>query len=808
MPFCKILIFNLFVFICFISAYSQHDKKQIQAISTTTPIKVDGILSETEWQNVPVAKDFTEFSPNNGSSPYCLTEVRFLYDQSALYVGAILYDNNPDSILKELSVRDDDYANSDFFSVDLCPYNDGINAYEFKIYASGVQSDMKYGTMYNSDNEENGYKNWDGVWQSAVKITDQGWIVEMKIPYSAIRFPETSVQKWGLNMFRSIRRNREISTWSFVDVAKENILIQSGELIGIENVKPPLRLSVLPYISGYLQNESQGNTWDYYFNGGMDLKYGLNESFTLDMTLVPDFGQIQSDDEIYNLSPFEVMYDEKRSFFTEGTELFNKCDIFYSRRIGEEPENYPVIENDSSIKEIVHNPDKTKLINASKFSGRTKSGLGIGIFNAMTSESKAEVIDTNDIIKFITTQPFTNYNLIVLDQNLWKSSYVSLINTHVNKTEYNANVTGTEFYFTDPKNVFAIKGNLIGSQKYFKNSDDIFGYKYSLELGKVSGTLNYLVGNNLKTDKYDPNDMGINLATDVNEYYLQVEHHIYKPFWKCMEMHNELIIEHSNLYKPSEFAFVKIEYNLITTFTNYLTFSLFTEDYPVGFKDYFEPRVPGRFIDMGNFYIGGVFFSSDYRKTLALDSKISTWKGNFFTNPNGISLMLRSRIRISDKMLLVFMTEYDISDNEAGYVDHTIDSIYFGKRNVKTITNTVSTSYIFNPLMSLNLRVRHYWSEIDYNTFYNLENDGSLTAVDYYENQDISFNAFTADIGFKWYFAPGSELNIVWKNAIYNTQNIIVRNYFDNLVKTFDFPQVINFSIKLMYYLDYQYLIK
>jgi hypothetical protein len=312
----------------------------------------------------------------------------------------------------------------------------------------------------------------------------------------------------------------------------------------------------------------------------------------------------------------------------------------------------------------------------------------------------------------------------------------------------------------------------------------------------------------LETDKYDPNDMGYNSSPNNNAYYAEIEHHIYKPFWKFMNMHNTFLVEHSSLYKPNVYTFFKMEYEMMATFTNYLTVSLFTEDYPFGFRDDFEPRVPGRYYENGDFYIGGIFLSSDYRKTLALDSKISIWEGNSYINPQGIGVMLRSRIRVSDNMLLILQSEYDIAGNDAGYVSHTTDSIYFGKRDVKTITNTISTSYIFNPLMSINLRVRHYWSEVDYLSYFFLENDGSLTSAIYNGNHDMSFNAFTADIGFKWYFAPGSELNIVWKNAVYNTQFLIVRNYLDNLNQTFDFPQINNFSVKLMYYLDYQYLKK
>ena len=291
------------------------------------------------WQDANPAGDFIQYNPYNGAAPSQPTVVRIMYDDRALYIGAMMYDSEPDSILRELGERDDDDINADFFTIDITPYNDGLNAFEFKVSASGVEIDTKHAANYQD-------RNWDPIWKSAVKINDSGWVAEIEIPYAAIRFPKTAEQLWGLNMWRSIRRYREWSTWSYINNKLDGVFNQSGTLTGIEGIKPPLRLFFIPYVAGYTENAPESKTWAYSYNYGMDMKLGLSESFTLDMTLIPDFGQVQSDDKIVNLSPFEVYYQERRPFFTEGTELFERGNIFYTRRVGGTPDGYGDIQDE------------------------------------------------------------------------------------------------------------------------------------------------------------------------------------------------------------------------------------------------------------------------------------------------------------------------------------------------------------------------------------------------------------------------------------------------------------------------------
>ena len=235
-------------------------------------------------------------------------------------------------------------------------------------------------------------------------------------------------------------------------------------------------------------------------SGGMDVKYGISESFTLDATLIPDFGQVISDNVINNISPFEIQFRENRPFFTEGTELFNKADIFYSRRVGREPGGYQdIVDSVGSGTlnnyDILKNPTLTRLYNAIKFSGRTSSNLGIGVFNAVARSEKAKIRNTiNGNDSTITTEELTNYNVFVLDQALKNRSHITLTNTNVirNGSQRDANVTGLDLALYDKNNKYGIVLQPRYS-KIFRKNGGYDGFKNYIEIGKVSGKLQYSI---------------------------------------------------------------------------------------------------------------------------------------------------------------------------------------------------------------------------------------------------------------------------------------------------------------------------
>ena len=818
----SVSIFFVFVGWCCPTLTAQHGKnehipanhlrKSFSAARTSNPPKIDGVLFDTVWAKAEPATGFFQYEPHNDRAASFETQVRVLYDDKAIYISAMLSDPSPDSILTELGLRDSgDQLNADRFWVDINPFNDGINGFRFQVSASGVQTDINMSGTGSSGGYSRGDRNWDAVWISAVSLKDNGWAVEMEIPYAALRFPREDVHEWGINFWREIRRTRETSSWNFVNRRIGDPLASMGVMNGLYGIKPPLRLAFFPYVSGYMEKNGGEQGWANTFNGGMDVKLGISPAFTMDMTLVPDFGQVQSDALVLNLTPYEVKYDENRQFFTEGTELFSKADLFYSRRIGTRPRNYAKARKELQEQEIVlDNPLETRMINATKLSGRTRSGLGIGIFNAMTEHSEAILKDTiTGNTREIITQPFTNYNLLVVDQSLKNHSSISLVNTNVAGSEegYTANVTGTEFRLLNHSNMYRISGAAAISQQYYRNDNNQFGHKYTLNAGKVGGTWQYNYTRSAVSDTYDQNDMGFLRRNNhlINEGSLS--HNIFTPFWRIWNMANSINIEYTQLYEPKTFTDFVLGFSHRTMFDTRLFIMTRANYHPVGQRDYFEPRTPGRFYETDETYNVYLSYSTDYRKRVYVDGSLFYERMFSEYDQDGFSIDFRPTFRVSDQFNLSAGLNYTEKNNDIGYVKQVrADSVFFGMRQSPTLINTLRSTYIFTNTLSLDFVLRHYWSRAIYSgDYFFLNYNGRLSPTDYIPDiSDINYNAFTIDMKLTWNFAPGSQLTAVWKNTIDSNQYTLPTSYADNLNQALQQPQINSFSIKILYYLDYQ----
>ncbi|MEO1438182.1 MAG: DUF5916 domain-containing protein, partial [Bacteroidota bacterium] len=549
---------RIFCLTCCISAlssgfcWSQTERtfKTMNATRVSEAPKIDGRLDEAVWQQADPATDFTEFSPNPFEESEQPTEIKIIYDDKALYIGAFMFDNEPDKILKQLSIRDDLDVNADRLEIIIDPFAQGQTAWLYGVTAAGVQQDA---TLNLDDTDFS----WEGNWVSKVKRTDKGWVAELRIPYAAIRFPDRDIQRWGINFKRVIRRTREESFWNPVDPNIDGLINQFGVLEGIEKVKAPVRLNFTPFFVASARNvptnDRDESSWDTDLSGGLDIKYGINESITLDMTLIPDFTQVQFDNVVLNLGPFELFFEERRPFFTEGVELFNRSGLFFSRRIGDTPIGFNAIQADADKpddereilrpgEKLIDNPANSNLLNAVKVSGRNRKGLGIGIFNAITGNTNATVEFGEGIFREIQTNPLTNYNVVVLDQQLKNNSFVSFTNTNVVRANTNeigvnpgqdANVTGSSFRFANKSNTYAISGN--GAISQVLNQDDngdvqgTSGFTYGLQFSKVSGKFIFDIGRYVESDTYDPNDLGFLFANNEVTHYSQIQYRNFQP---------------------------------------------------------------------------------------------------------------------------------------------------------------------------------------------------------------------------------------------------------------------------------------
>lgn len=786
-------------------SFSQLERKTLEAVKINEPLKIDGTLDEVAWSKAPVASYFVMFEPENGpAAPKDKkTEVKILYSDEGLYIGAKLYDNSPDSILRQLTPRDDFNQNTDWFGFFINPYNDGLNDFNFWVTAAGVQADSR--TTADGDDFS-----WNAIWESAISINNEGWICEIFIPYISLRFPEKVNSDWGMNMIRSVRRTRQQFSWNFLNKnLGYSFEYQCGILKGMKDIKPPVRLSFTPYVSAIANDFESETTYD--LNAGLDLKYGINESFTLDMTLVPDFSQVSFDRQFLNLSPFENQFEENRQFFTEGTELFSIGDLFYSRRIGGAPQN---ITNASLNEEgFTVKQEFTRLLNATKVSGRTSKNLGIGVLNAVTDENFATRTDSLGREEQVLTEPFTNYNVLVLDQRFNRNSSVSFVNTNVLRdgNSPDANVAAVLTTLTDKEGKYRLDADIRNSNIFSENST-LTGYQGSLSIRDVSGNWRWRVRERITTKDYEINDLGFLRRNNRVEHFAEFSYLEFQPKGIYNRYEIGTYVNHLSLQQPNVYEDFEVGFNVFFLLRSFFAYGVNGTYRPAGSFDYFEPRVAGRKFYLPPRYNFGGFISSDYRKVVAIDARFGYGHRTEF-NGDSYSYNVSPRIRFSDNFFAILNFNVSNTNNDFGWVDNTNDakdSIYFGRRKLQTVENSVDARYVFNPTMTLTLSLRHFWSGVEYQDYRLLNQDGSLTPIEIQENFNINFNTINTDIKFSWWFAPGSEMVLLYRNILNQQEqgNTVTYNYLENLDATAQSPIQNNLSLRITYFLDYNYLKK
>lgn len=801
-------------------------KKSMGATMLTEKPKIDGDGNEQVWEALPLAFDgnFTQVSPKNLEPSEYTTEIKIGYTDYAIYVLAHMRDPKPASIAKELGLRDNFGSVADRFGIALDTYNQGQNAFYFAVTSAGVQLDL-YITPNNED------ISWDAVWNSAVQITKTGWTAEFEIPWSAIRFAKRPEQVWGINFMRVVRSQNEDSFWSPVDASEAGFVNQSGTLTGVNNIDPPLRLQLFPYVSAIAGYDRASGSSSTNFGGGMDLKWGISESFTLDMALIPDFSQVQSDNQVLNLSPYEVQFAENRPFFTEGTELFNKRDLFYSRRVGQVFNTFnPQIPGTATV---VSSPTNAKLINATKISGRTHKGLGVGFFNALTNAAYIEIEDTVRVggepyhleRRSLQVDPVTNFNIAVVDQNLPHNSSVSLINTNVTRWDggRDANVTAADFRLRNKKNMYEIGG--FGALSYVWSNAHLEtghrsrteGYSYNLTAGKVSGKFQFRLTRNVESDQYNVNDMGIIRAPNEVNHYLWLGYQVFKPFWIINQAGLNLNFNYERLYKPATFTSARANINSWMQFKNFWQFAFGISGRPMDSYDYFEPRVNGYYFTRLPDNHGWVYLGTDRSKRFSVQSEVWRFKRKAW-DAEDWGIWFSPRYRITDNVSVNTDFNYSRNGNERGFVNIIQGNsdqpqiIVFGNRDVQTVEPAARLNITFNNKMGLNIRARYYWSRVRYTgEFFDLQKDGSTPAFSYNGDKDldgvmdndVNFNSFNIDLFYSWQIAPGSFLTFAWKDAAYDWRQDYSPRFSENLNGFMDKRHTHTFSLKLTYYLDY-----
>lgn len=788
---------NFYLYVLILSSHiifsQSSNKKTTQALRVNNHISIDGKLNEEEWKKALSAKDFIMFYPDNGKeeNPDKKTEVKILYDDEAIYVGAIMYDN-PENVLKEIKLRDQ-FGTSDHFGVFFNGFNDNQLEYRFFISAAGVQLDA----IATSTGED---YTWDAIWDCSVKTTELGWVAEFKIPYAAIRFSEKEKQTWGLNMYREIKKDNSSYCWNFIDIKLNNEVVQAGILEGIENIKPPTRLFFIPYTSFYHNNNDAGSKNE--FKVGMDIKYGINDSFTLDAILVPDFGQTTFDNVNLILGPFEQQFNENRPFFTEGTDLFNKGDLFYSRRIGGAPSLRPVLNSDEVFTE---KPAITNLLNATKISGRTSKGLGIGFLNAVTEDTYATIsnLTTNQNRKALI-EPLTNFNIFVLDQRFRKNSSISFINTSVvrNGSARDANVSGLVFDLNTKTNSYKLSGdskfsyvNDFGSIKRGTNS--------SLFFGDTKGKYQYGFGSGYISKDYDHNDLGLIFRNNYYSFYSTGSYRTLKRTknFNSVRFQADINTEFENTTGKLQLGTI----GLISSFYNLKNdiFQLKVVGSPLETFDFYFPGIDGRFNYNPKYIDFKSIISSNRNRKYSFD-----FTGDFIKHDQpgrkSYTLSLGQEYRFNDKFYLRYGVRGIRDRNDIGLVDYDNNDIIYARRDINTLEHQITGKYSINNVMNFNLKVRYYWAHAINNKFLTLRDDGYFDDNSTYNyNANINQNIWNFDLSYTWWFAPGSLISVLYRNNSSLLESTFNTNLNDNFRNVISNNPNNTISISFRYYIDY-----
>jgi hypothetical protein len=546
--------------------YSENKpEKNIFAVRTDQLVKIDGLLNENVWKTSDYVSGFTQLDPNEGKTPTEKTIVWIAYDDQALYIAARMYDSSPDSIYANL-VRRDENSNSDRFTVYIDSYNDKRSGNYFGITAAGTLAD---GVLYNDEWDD---ITWDGVWEGKSKIDKEGWTAEIKIPFSQLKFKSNNIQTWGIDFKRDIARNHERDYLVYIPKNESGFVSRFANLNGIKNIKPADQLEILPYVTSKASytahdlNDPFNNGSKYTAGFGADVKYGIGSNLTLNASINPDFGQVEIDPAVINLSDVETFYDEKRPFFVEGSSIFNfgyggsrsnwgfnwgSPDFFYSRRIGRTPQG------STPDADYTNYPDGTHILGAAKLTGKIDDNINLGVIQAVTQREYAD-LSINKNRSSAEVEPLSYYGIFRAQKDINEGAqglgFISTITKRsfkdnrlkdeINSGAYTGGIDGWTFLDSDKEYVLTGWGGMSyvngtqqrildlqqNSQHYFQRPDSktlkldstatsLSGYAGRLTINKQKGNVFLNTALGAISPGFDVNDLGFLWRTNIINYH-------------------------------------------------------------------------------------------------------------------------------------------------------------------------------------------------------------------------------------------------------------------------------------------------
>lgn len=745
-------------------------------------LSIDGRLDEEAWTYAQPATGFRQLEPDEGAPASQETEVRMVYGEANLYVGAILYDQSPEGIVAALGRRDD-VNRADWFFVAVDSYFNRKTAYTFGVNAGGVQYDgIRSGGGGRWDMDES----WDAIWESDVAVTADGWIVEMRIPYSMLRFSKGEAQRWGIHFSRQIPRLAEEAEWPLVPrVERNNMVAQFAVLNGLRDIEPRRSLQVRPYTLSRLQTSENDvllgeMSRETNLDVGGDVKIGITSGITLDATVNPDFGQVEVDPAVLNLTAFETFYQEKRPFFLEGSQIYEfgldrGADLLYTRRIG----------GDAPI------------IGAAKLSGRTVQGTSIGFMGATTGDN---------------FRPNRHYAVARVSQEFGSYSSAGGILTGYlgpdGDLQRRSVTGGADWDLRFVNNRYGIQGFAVFSNRGTEQfGSEGTGFAGQVEGAKRQGAWTYNAGVTVFDDTFNPNDIGMLRRNNYINVGGFLRHDIkggqsFGPFqradagfffgqeWSYRERLNQgLRLFHFSSWTLKSFQRIEVRVSSDRIFGGY---------------DLYETRGAGPW-SAPREYGAQLEFSTDDRRAWELSPQVevthqegggTTYSAGFRSDWN-----VNSRVGLSAEA--AFEWDDDIiawSSNESfllledewliGHPDRPRGSTdpehfvgfngseilgdllgpaefqsapIFGRRDTRALDFTLRSNVTFTPKLSLQFYGQLFLAQGRYTDFQLLQDPDTLVPFESFpKRDDFSFNNFTANAVLRWEYQPGSTLYLVW----------------------------------------------
>ena len=743
------------------------------------PPVVDGNLDDPIWHdpNIQFARDFIQRNPDDGTPASESTLVAIAYGEHSIFVGAWCYDSEPEKIIAQL-VRRDRSTSSDAFGVRIDGFHDHQTGYGFVMSAAGVQMDWR---IYNDGWSD---WNWDGVWTGKSKIQPWGWSVEMEIPYHCLRFPDKEEQEWGLNFSRDITKNDEDDWWSPISNTESGFCSKFGHLTGLKGIKPTRHLEVLPYaVSAYqTERESSANPdgRDYYGNVGVDVKYGVSSNLILDATINPDFGQVELDEPVLNLSTYETYFSERRPFFMEGADLFDsEFELFYSRRIGKQPSGS--VDDDNLIEYTTPAPRSTTILGAAKLTGKLAGGTSISVLSALTEEETREytaereikdgegnTIRTDTVMREGVIEPQASYSAFRIQQDVFSRSYIGGTFTLASQDTYHPALTGGfDWRLYTNNRMWSFYGQTVASRVDDKETGFGFDATFEKESGKH---FVFAVGLNIKDPHLDLNRLGYLSTASRRSTWFWGQYKTTDDWWIVRNSWQNVNLSYAENYRHEEIG-KNWNYNNSIEFQNNWQAGISFGQHLQRYDDR-ETRGRGTWVRPTSWW-SEIWIDTDSRRKLYLEFYYTI--GESYTSPywsSGFEFTFRPASNFNIWADIGYLHDYGQLlwvDNDPEVDGEETEEVMFAEKDQDRLTIEVGTSLTLTNTLSLQFTAQGLSTGLDYHDYrywqgednYGPEVDETLFGRIY----DFQYSALNSMFMMRWEFMPGSTLYAVWTRA-------------------------------------------